>query len=178
MAWSDAFSSLPPGIRGAIAVFIVVPAIGIVSYVSLVVVPTIPAIVEAIKQGRPATLVPLGIGEYEPPSVKKCKLVVENTNDSLHSLQAAFDRSVDLLKSQQIILQDSMNKRSEFMQLPAEKINAMRYASDSVLRNLYDDVQSQENVKDEIISKLQGRIEVAIDYLNRLRDYCLYSSQP
>ena len=177
MPWSDAFSSLPTIVRGTIAVFVAVPAIAIVSYVGLVVVPTVPAIVEAIKQGRSATLLPLGIGEYEPPIVKKCKIVVENTNDSLHSLQAAFDKNVDLLKQQQIILQDATNKRSEFMQLNSEKIGAMGYTSKSILQRLYDDVQSQQSARDEIVNKLENRIEVAIDYLNRIRDYCLNQNQ-
>ena len=178
MPWSDAFSSLPSSIKGAIAVFTIVPAIAIISYVGLVVAPTVPAIVEAIKQGRPATLVPLGIGEYEPPSVKECKLVIANTNDSLHSLQAAFDRSVDLLKSQQIILQNSVNRTSDFMQFPLEKTSAMSHTSDNVLRRLYDDVQLQSNARDEIAVKLEGRVEVAIDYLNRIRNYCLHLDRP
>lgn len=177
MSWSDAFSSLSPSMRGTIAVCIIVPAITAVSYVGLVVAPTVPAIIEAIKQGRSATLIPLGIGEYEPPSVKECKIVVENTNDSLRSLQAAFDKSVDLLKSQQGILQDIANKRSEFMQLPSEKVVAMNYTSESILRSMYEDLQFQKNARDETVTKIEGRIEIAIDYLNRIRDYCLHQGR-
>jgi hypothetical protein len=74
MSWSDAFSGLPPRLQlifAVLVVFTIILAIAIVSYLIVVVAPTVPAIVEAIKQGRSATLVPLGIGEYEPPSVKE-----------------------------------------------------------------------------------------------------------
>jgi len=143
-----------------------------------VVVPTVPAIVEAIKQGRSATLVPLGVGEYEPTSVKRCKLVIESTNDTLHSLQANFDKSTDLLRSQQAILQDTINKRSEFLQLSSEKIQAMNYRSDYTLSQLNNNVVFQQNAKSEIVASLQKRVETAIDYLNRIRDYCLNLDRP
>ena len=158
MSWSDAFSSLPPSLKVIIAVL----STAVLSYVALVVVPTVPAIVEAIKQGRSATLVPLGIGEYEPPSVKKCKLVIENTNDSLRSLQDDFGKSVDLLKSQQIIVQDAINRRSQFMQLPESTTTAMNYTPGTVLQRLDNDVQSQENYRNAIADQVQGKVNMAI----------------
>jgi hypothetical protein len=174
MPWSDAFSSLPPSARVIIAVAVIVPAVAAVAYVALVVAPTVPAIVEAIKQGRSATLVPLGIGEYEPPSVKECKFVIENTNDSLHSLQANFDKTIDLLKSEQSILQDAMNKRAEFLQLSSEKTSAMHFDAGSIEERLNNDVQTHLDIRDDTVDNLKGRLEQAINYLNRIRDYCLH----
>lgn len=173
MSWSDAFSNLPPIIRGGAAVFIVVLTVSVVSYTSLVVAPTVPTIVEAVKQGRSFTLVPLAIGEYEPPSVKKCKLIVENTNDSMHSLQNMFDKSVNLLISQQSILQNAMNKRSNYIQL--QKTNGM---SSSILEQLNEDVQFQDNTVNSTVNQLRNRVKSVIDYLNRIKDYCITLDQP
>jgi hypothetical protein len=175
MSWSDAYSGLPPKLQVTLAVLAavtIVLAIAIVSYLALVVAPTVPAIVEAIKQGRSATLGPLGIGEYDPPSVKECKLVIEDSNNSLNSLRGDFEKSVDLLKSQQSILQDAINRRSEFMQLPEDKIKAMNYSSDPIWSQLNSNVKDAGDTANYIVNKLQGRVETAIDYLTRIKDYC------
>jgi sialic acid synthase SpsE len=155
MPWSDAFSSLPAAIRGAVAVFTVVLTVIVVSYIALVVAPTVPAITEAVKQGRSFTLISLGIGEYEAPEVKNCKIIVENTNNSLQLLEKSLESSIDMLKYQQTITQDIMSKRSTFMQLPLGKTNSMSYLSGSNLEQLNLDVDYQMRAKDEIVTKVQ-----------------------
>lgn len=94
----------------------------------------------------------------------------------MRALQSDQEKSIDLLRSQQTILQDSANKRSEYLQLPSEKVKAMFYDPDGILQTLNNDVKSQQNARDEIANTLKGRIETAIDYLNRIRDYCLHSN--
>jgi hypothetical protein len=117
------------------------------------------------------------LGQRDEP-LKECKLVIENTNDSLHSLQDEFGKSVDLLKSQQIILQESVNKRTEFMQFPEDKTKTMNYDLGYLSQQLNNDVQFVLDLRNDIAVKLQGRVETSIDYLNRIRDHCLNLDRP
>jgi hypothetical protein len=117
------------------------------------------------------------LGQRDEP-LKECKLVIENTNDSLHSLQDEFGKSVDLLKSQQIILQESINKRTEFMQFPEDKTKTMNYDLGSLSQHLNNDVQFVLDLRNDIVVKLQGRVETAIDYFNHIRDHCLNLDRP
>lgn len=145
------------------------------SYIALVVAPTVPAITEAVKQGHSFTLVPLGIGEYEAPEIKECKIVVDNTNISLQALEKNLEKSMDMLKSQQNTVQDAMNKRSNFTQIPLDQTKSMSYTSGFNFEQLNQDVDYQMRAKDKIAAKAQDRIEVAIKYLNDIREYCLHS---
>jgi hypothetical protein len=117
------------------------------------------------------------IGEYEPPSVKECKLVLEDTNNSLHSLHDDVNQSVELLKSQQIILQEAINKCAEFMQLSEDKAKSMNYDVSTVMTLLNNGVTYATDVKNYTTEHLQGRIEAALEYLNRIRDYCLHADR-
>lgn len=145
--------------------------------VTLLLIPSIlvaaPAVMTAIRQGRPVTIGPVSIGQFEHPAVRNCKLVLDDTNEALRSLQQQLSTLSELMKSQSSEAQKLISDLNKFLQTTQEVQKSQYYRfeyiegrMDSSVNGFLADINFTKN---ELARVVNG----SINTLNKIRDYCL-----
>jgi DNA-binding transcriptional MerR regulator len=130
--------------------------------------------IEAIDKGRSVTIGPQGIsvGEFEDPSVKKCRMMIDNYNGMSNSIQHQIETLTKLLTSQEENINKAIVRNSEFLQKTDAEVAKESYSSTVIEKNLVDSIGYLENFANSTKGELGNTLEPDLIYLQKLESYC------